>query len=123
MLLFGVSFLIISCQKDDDFSRKETFNEASAKEINIKTIIGQQIPKSITNYLKDKTENTLQFNITNKKIEPLTVQTIASRGVNLEIGTINTSKSVVELIQQIPSILLKWLIMMLILNTTLLLLI
>jgi len=95
MLLFGVSFLIISCQKDDDFSRKETFNEASAKEINIKTIIGQQIPKSITNYLKDKTENTLQFNITNKKIEPLTVQTIASRGVNLEIGTINTSKSVV----------------------------
>jgi len=84
----------INCQKDDDFSKKELLEESINEGINIKTIVGKQIPENITNYLKEKTDNTLQFNFYNKKIEPLTQQISASRGANLEIGTVDTSKSV-----------------------------
>ncbi|WP_157814088.1 hypothetical protein [Olleya sp. Bg11-27] len=94
ILLFGISLFIVACQKDDDLSKQELIDDIALDEINIKTIVGKQIPKNITNFLKDKTDNTLKFNLSEKKIQPLNQQIIASRSEDLEIGTVDTSKSV-----------------------------
>ncbi|WP_397364255.1 hypothetical protein [Olleya sp. R77988] len=93
LFLFGITLFFYSCQKEDDLSKQGLVDDIAVDEINIKTIVGKQIPKNITNFLNDKTDNTLQFGITNKKIQPLNQQIIASRGVDLEIGTVDTSKS------------------------------
>ena len=94
IFLFGIAFMIYSCQKDDDFSKPKIEEEASVYESKFKTIYHNQIPKSITNYLKDKTGNTLHFLFLENEIKPITSQTFASRGADLEIGTVDTSKSV-----------------------------
>ncbi len=90
ILLFGVSFVLINCQKEETLLIED--NQVEQSKLKFNTIKGKQIPRQIINYLNQKTNNTLQFNLSEDKIEPILDLSFA-REENLEIGTINTSKS------------------------------
>jgi hypothetical protein len=93
-LVFLIGFLLLftNCQKDDTTSTDTRFEIEQESMSKFKLLKGNEIPKSVTQYLKQTTNNTMQFNLSGKQIVPITYDTRFSRDT-LEIGTVDTSKS------------------------------
>ena len=92
ILFFGVSLIIYGCQKEDTvLDEKQAIEQTQHK---FSVLSGNKIPSHITNYLNNKTNSTMRFNLSGKRIEPITTMSNYAREANLEIGTVNTTKSI-----------------------------
>jgi hypothetical protein len=96
ILLFGISLFIIACQQDD-FELKQDFQVLIPKgKLYAKINTGKDVSENAVNFLKSKTNNTLNVIITNENVR-LSINDIASR--TSALGKIDTSKEVVVINQ------------------------